>query len=185
MKACSSSNLRGDASSVVRALADEATRSATEADALRTSDAAGMAAHVCRGSDAPVARVFSRRAVWRRDRRATRRCDTDFRRVGYVEDELEPSCGESALWGSGRGEGGRQLTRGDVRRIRARTDAEERRIGRSYFSLLARFVDAQSPNYAMQLTASKPAIYALSVCHRERMLRGMHRGLAAADLVSR
>jgi hypothetical protein len=35
------------------------------------------------------------------------------------------------------------------------------------------------------LTASKPAIYAWSVCHRRRMLRGMHRGLAAADLVSR
>ncbi len=37
----------------------------------------------------------------------------------------------------------------------------------------------------MQLTASKPAIYAGGVCRRERMLRGMHRGLAAADLVSR
>jgi hypothetical protein len=37
----------------------------------------------------------------------------------------------------------------------------------------------------MQLTASKAAIYAGGVCHRERMLRGMHRGLAAADLVSR
>jgi hypothetical protein len=34
----------------------------------------------------------------------------------------------------------------------------------------------------MQLTASKPAVYAWSVCRRERMLRGMHRGLAAADL---
>jgi hypothetical protein len=40
-------------------------------------------------------------------------------------------------------------------------------------------------NQAMQLTASKPAVYASSVCRRERMLRGMHRGLAAADLVSR
>ncbi|CAA9239314.1 MAG: hypothetical protein AVDCRST_MAG42-1611 [uncultured Chthoniobacterales bacterium] len=37
----------------------------------------------------------------------------------------------------------------------------------------------------MQLTASKPAIYAFCVCHRERMARFMHRGLAAADLVSR
>ena len=41
------------------------------------------------------------------------------------------------------------------------------------------------PNQAMQLTASKPAIYVRRVCRRERMLRGMHRGLAAADLVSR
>ena len=40
-------------------------------------------------------------------------------------------------------------------------------------------------NQAMQLTASEPAIYARSVCRRERMLRGMHSGLAAADLVSR
>ena len=40
-------------------------------------------------------------------------------------------------------------------------------------------------NQAMQLTASKPADCAWSVCRRERMLRGMHSGLAAADLVSR
>ena len=40
-------------------------------------------------------------------------------------------------------------------------------------------------NQAMQLTASKPAIYASSVCRRERMLRVMHSGLAAADLVAR
>ncbi len=41
------------------------------------------------------------------------------------------------------------------------------------------------PNQAMQLTASKPVVYAGGVCHRERMLRGMHSGLAAADLGSR
>ena len=34
----------------------------------------------------------------------------------------------------------------------------------------------------MQLTASKPALYAFSVCRCARMLRRMHRGLAAADL---
>ncbi len=45
--------------------------------------------------------------------------------------------------------------------------------------------EIKSPNQAMQLTASKPDVYAWSVCRRERMLRGMHRGLAAADLVSR
>ena len=36
----------------------------------------------------------------------------------------------------------------------------------------------------MQLTVSKAAIYAVRVCRRERTLRGMHIGLAAADLVS-
>ncbi len=39
-------------------------------------------------------------------------------------------------------------------------------------------------NQAMQLTASKLAVYASSVCRRAHMLRFMHRGLAAADLVS-
>ena len=42
-----------------------------------------------------------------------------------------------------------------------------------------------TPNQAMQLTASKLAIYAGGVCRRASMLRGMRRGLAAADLVSR
>jgi hypothetical protein len=37
----------------------------------------------------------------------------------------------------------------------------------------------------MQLTASKPDVYGWSVCRRERILRRMHIGLAAADLVSR
>jgi hypothetical protein len=41
------------------------------------------------------------------------------------------------------------------------------------------------PNQAMQLTASKPAVYASFGCHRDHMLRFMHRGLAAADLVTR
>jgi hypothetical protein len=41
------------------------------------------------------------------------------------------------------------------------------------------------PNQAMQLTASKPAIYGWSVCRRNRMLRSVRGGLAAADLVSR
>ena len=42
-----------------------------------------------------------------------------------------------------------------------------------------------SSNQAMQLTASEPAVCAWSVCRRERMLRGMHSGLAAVDLVTR
>jgi hypothetical protein len=44
---------------------------------------------------------------------------------------------------------------------------------------------AQTSNQAMQLTASKPAIYASTACRRGGMLRGMRIGLAAADLVSR
>jgi hypothetical protein len=43
----------------------------------------------------------------------------------------------------------------------------------------------EASNQAMQLTASKPDVHAWSVCRRNRMLRRMHRGLAAADLVSR
>ena len=43
----------------------------------------------------------------------------------------------------------------------------------------------ERPNQAMQLTASKPAVYASAFCRRERILRSIHRGLAAADLVSR
>jgi hypothetical protein len=51
--------------------------------------------------------------------------------------------------------------------------------------LLRHIGSTPRPNQAMQLTASKPAIYAFTACRRARMLRGMPRGLAAADLVSR
>ena len=44
---------------------------------------------------------------------------------------------------------------------------------------------ANSSNQAMQLTASNLDVYAMSVCRRESMMRGMHSGLAAADLVAR
>ena len=40
-------------------------------------------------------------------------------------------------------------------------------------------------NQAMQLTTSKPAVYAWGVCRRASTLRSMHTGLAAADLLSR
>ena len=52
------------------------------------------------------------------------------------------------------------------------------------FRPCARPESTNASNKAMQLTASKPAIYTGSVCRRERMLRFMHRGLAAADLGS-
>ena len=47
------------------------------------------------------------------------------------------------------------------------------------------FLESYRPNQAMQLTASKRAIYAGGVRRRALMLRGMRGGLAAADLVSR
>jgi hypothetical protein len=50
---------------------------------------------------------------------------------------------------------------------------------------LQRYFGRIASNQAMQLTASKPAIYVSHGCRRASMLRGMHRGLAAADLVSR
>ncbi len=69
-------------------------------------------------------RVFSRRGVWRRDRRATRRCDTDLRTVGYVEAELEAFRGDSVLSGLGRVDACLQRTPGHVRCGPALPDAE-------------------------------------------------------------
>ena len=46
-------------------------------------------------------------------------------------------------------------------------------------------VHSERSNQAMQLTASNPADCAWSVCRREHTLRGMRRGLAAADLLAR
>jgi hypothetical protein len=43
----------------------------------------------------------------------------------------------------------------------------------------------QTSNQAMQLTASKPAVYACECLPSRVSLRGRARGLAAADLVSR
>jgi hypothetical protein len=63
--------------------------------------------------------------------------------------------------------------------IRLRRDGEEIRMLRSTHG------SPQASNQAMQLTASKRVDCAFSVCRRGSMLRFMHRGLAAADLVSR
>ena len=57
--------------------------------------------------------------------------------------------------------------------------------GKGHYRLLMHEPPSDTPNQAMQLTASKLAVYVWSVCRRERMLRAMHSGLAAADLVSR
>ena len=64
--------------------------------------------------------------------------------------------------------------------IATRIEAKAKRLAAA-----AGDVTTKRPNQAMQLTASKRAVYASSVCRRKRMLRGMHSGLAAADLVSR
>jgi hypothetical protein len=47
------------------------------------------------------------------------------------------------------------------------------------------YMRVKTSNQAMQLTASKLADCASGVCHRASILRGMHSGLAAADLVAR
>ncbi|MBA3572384.1 MAG: hypothetical protein H0W34_10520 [Pyrinomonadaceae bacterium] len=117
------------------------------------------------GSVASAARAFPRRGVWRRGRRAMRRCDTDFRSVGYIEDELEVSCDGSALSAEGEAELDRPRTPGDTRRSRARSDAEV-----SVPMILPEATP--TPNQSMKLTASKLAIYALRVCHPRVLLRG-------------
>ena len=76
------------------------------------------------GSVASAARAFSRRALAATRSAATRRCDTDFRWVGHIEEELEASAGGSALSTEGEAELDRQRTSGDTRRSRARPDAE-------------------------------------------------------------
>jgi len=67
------------------------------------------------------------------------------------------------------------------------TNLEVRRLADGRFTLIAHYNDYKSeviwpkrPNGATQLTASKSATYAWSVCRRNRMLRRMDRGLAAA-----
>jgi hypothetical protein len=60
-----------------------------------------------------------------------------------------------------------------------------RRMFRLSTSLYRRSPNTPRPNQAMQLTASKLAIYASRFCRRGRSLRLMHIGLAAADLESR
>ncbi len=121
---------RGDSPLVTRSVIGEAMR---HRDGCAPYERRfGFARHVCTGSDAPAARAFSRRGLWRRDRRATRRCDTDFRSVGDTAAEWEAFRGESALSGLGRDDACRQRTLGDVRCGRARTDAE---VSLSMFAL--------------------------------------------------
>ena len=78
--------------------------------------------------------------------------------------------------------------RSRFRRVLATLPQETRELAFGQMTAARRirdFVARKRPNQAMQLTASKPDVYAFRVCHRNRMLRGMRIGLAAADLVSR
>jgi len=123
MKALGSSRHRGDAAEIAQ-LRGEATPSLTGSARAEYERRLAVAVDASIGSVASAARAFPRLVVWRRGQRATRRCDTDFRSVGYIEDELGASCGESALSAEGEVELDRQRTRGDTRRSRARTDGE-------------------------------------------------------------
>jgi hypothetical protein len=71
----------------------------------------------------------------------------------------------------------------DVTRFRLNPGRLKYGLGREKFPALIEpeFVSAGE---ASQLTASKPAIYVLSVCRRASMLRGNAQRLAAADRVS-
>ena len=126
---------------------------------------------------ASAARAFPRRGLLATRPAATRRCDTDFRSVGYIEDELEVSCGGSAHSAEGEAELDQQRTPGDTRRSRARPDAE--------VSVPMIFPEATpTPNHAMQLTATRLAInvhgsYSASTAGESAP------SVAAADLESR
>ena len=111
MKALGSSQHRGVTAEFAR-LSGEAMPSLTGSARAEYERRLGVAVHAFSGSVASAARAFSRRGVWRSDRRATRRSDTDFRTVAHIEDELEAFRGGSALSGLGRGKAGRQWTRG-------------------------------------------------------------------------
>jgi len=89
------------------------------------------------------------------------------------------SCSRSVAAARSRALGEVTLPAGD-----ARSRSKERLAAESAVRV-TRVETRKTSNQAMQLTASKPAIYAGNVCRRERMLRGMHLGLAAADLESR
>lgn len=56
---------------------------------------------------------------------------------------------------------------------------------RSRFFRECRVRPCETSNQAMQLSARKPVVYAWRVCRRQRMLRGIHTALAAADVLAR
>ena len=123
MEALGSSRYRDDTAGVAQ-VSGEATPSLTRSGRTEYERRLDLAVHASSGLVASAARIFPRRVVWRRGRRATGRCDTDFRSVGYIEEELQASVGGSALSAEGDAELDRQRTLGDTRRSRARTDAE-------------------------------------------------------------
>jgi len=103
MKALGSSRHRGDTAGIAQ-VAGEATPSLPGSGRTAYERRLAVAVDASIGSVASAARAFPRRGVWRRGRRAARRCDMDFRSVGYIEDEWEVSCGERALSAEGEAE---------------------------------------------------------------------------------
>ena len=176
MKAFGSSRHRGDTAGIAQ-VSGEATPSLTGSGRTEYERRLAVAVHAFSGSVASAARVFPRRALVATRSAATRRCATDFRSVGHIEDELEASASGSALSAEGEAELDRQRTLGDTRRSRARTDAEVP---------VPRLVPeaTPTPNHAMQLTATRLAInvhgsYSASTAGESA------RSVAAADLESR
>ena len=159
MKAYSSSMQRVALGSAVRTPVIRATLCATEADALRTGDALALAVHAYTGSEAPAARVFTRRGLLATRPAAARRCHTDFRLVGHAEGELEASAGESALSASGRGDTYRQMIawRHSFTAVRAPMQKRSTPLAESSSSFGSPG-EAQSPNHAMQRTAGRLAL---------------------------
>jgi hypothetical protein len=176
MNAYSSSRLRGDAGSVVRLPSGEATLNATEADALCTSASGTCCSRLARFGCLRGESLLSARCVGD----ATGERHGAVIRTSAVSAISRMSCRHPLAGARSRAQGvatatGSSRVETFVAFVRAPMQ-KKRRSGRSYFSLLARFGDVQSPNHAMQLTASKPAIYVLRVCHpRLACRRELHR----------
>ena len=147
----------GEAGSAVWTRIGEATRCATEADALRTGRRPVLASSrshwlgCVRGEKLPLGAVLSRR-----DRRATWRCPMRTSAVSATSRmRSEASVCESAL----SAQGGARLPADHARRRSFRSCAHrcrrEATPSQTAFTLLPRFGDAQSPNRAMELTATR------------------------------
>ena len=149
METLGSSRHGGDAAEIAQ-LRGQATPSLTGSGRTEYERRLAVAVHASTGSVASVARAFPRCGAWRRGRRAMRRCDPDFRSVGYIEDELEVSCGESAL----SAEGGARAT--GSARLETFVAVVRAPMQKFCFPCFLCFATL-TPNQAMQLTATRCA----------------------------
>ncbi len=108
--------------------------------------------YIVTASVATAPRFLSQRGVLATPPAATRRCDTDFRRVGDSEDEMEAHAGGSALSAWGEDQLDRQRARGDTRTSRARP---MQKFSLPHFLCYA----TPTPNHAMQLTPARRTIH--------------------------